>query len=265
MRLARKILPTAAVAVLLTACAANTARVPAYRAYVAPAAVDMTRLLPPPPADEMEARDLQAVRAAQAARTPAQLAKTESSASVDVSRFGSVLGPRFIADRLPVTSRFLAHANRDIGPYIAATKDCWRRPRPFVVDATIEPPPRALASARTRGPQAGVVSLSPSSPCTTLQSDPRYSFSYPSGHATFGAMIAILLAEMVPEQRQALFAFGWEFGEARVVGGVHYPSDVEAGRILAATLVALMMQNKAFQADLREAKIEIRSALGYAN
>jgi acid phosphatase (class A) len=61
--------------------------------------------------------------------------------------------------------------------------------------------------------------------------------SYPSGHATFGYMSAILLAQMVPEKRDALFARGREFGANRVVDGVHYPSDVEAGRI-DGTLVA---------------------------
>ena len=256
-------MPVAALIVILPACVARTLPVAEHRPYLAPSAVDMTRLLPPPPDDEAGARDLEAVRAAQVARTPGQVANSETSAAVDVSRFGTVLGPDFVAERLPLTTRFLAHANRDMGPYIGVTKDCWRRPRPFVIDAAIEPPPRALASTRTRGQRAEAVSLPPDSPCTTLQSDPGYTFSYPSGHATFGTMTAILLAEMIPERRQQLFALGWEYGEARVIGGVHYPSDVESGRILATTLVALMMQDARFQADLRAARREIRAVLGY--
>ena len=37
-----------------------------------------------------------------------------------------------------------------------------------------------------------------------------YSFSYPSGHTTFGALSAILLAQMVPEKHVELFERGWE-------------------------------------------------------
>jgi acid phosphatase (class A) len=91
------------------------------------------------------------------------------------------------------------------------------------------------------------------------------SFSYPSGHATFGALTAILLAQMVPEKHDALMARGWDYGRARVVNGVHFPTDVEAGRIAATVMVALMMQNAHFRAELAEAKAELRSVLGLAS
>jgi acid phosphatase (class A) len=69
---------------------------------------------------------------------------------------------------------------------------------------------------------------------------------------------------MVPEQRSALFAFGWTYGDARVVSGVHFPSDVEAGRILGTMLVEMMQQDAEFRADLRAAREELRQVLGYA-
>ena len=46
-------------------------------------------------------------------------------------------------------------------------------------------------------------------------------------------MTAILLAAMVPEKRAEIFARGWEYGENRLVAGVHFPSDIESGRIAA--------------------------------
>ena len=87
-------------------------------------------------------------------------------------------------------------------------------------------------------------------------------FSYPSGHAAFAACTAILLSEMVPEKRGELFARSAIFAESRIIAGVHYPSDVEAGWI-SGTVVAqsLLMQPK-FQADFKVAKAEVRSALG---
>jgi acid phosphatase (class A) len=75
-------------------------------------------------------------------------------------------------------------------------------------------------------------------------------------------MTAILLANMVPEKREALFARGWEYGRNRVVGGVHYPSDVEAGRIEATVLVSAMMQNPAFKTDFAASRAELRQVIG---
>jgi hypothetical protein len=40
--------------------------------------------------------------------------------------------------------------------------------------------------------------------------------TYPSGHGTFGAEVAILLSMMVPEKRSELFARGWQYGEQRI-------------------------------------------------
>ena len=78
-----------------------------------------------------------------------------------------------------------------------------------------------------------------------------------------GTISAILLAEMVPERRDALFARGWAYGEARVISGVHFPSDVEAGRILGTTLVGLMETDARFRADLEASRNELRDVLGY--
>ena len=46
------------------------------------------------------------------------------------------------------------------------------------------------------------------------------------------------------------------------MAGVHFPSDIEAGRISATAMVAVMMQNAAFKSDFATAKAELRTALG---
>lgn len=252
--------------VLTTACAGRGVQGNSGDPYAVPAVLDVTRLLSPPPADEaMRTRDLAAVRAAQQARTSAQSEHAETSAAVDVFLFADVLGPDFTAERVPATATFFARVYRSTLPYLQVTKDCWSRPRPFVVDPTLAPLERAVASTRLRSAPASVPAAphTPAdSPCTAPVAE-TYSPSYPSGHATVGAMMAILLAQMVPERRDALFAHGWKYGEARVVSGVHFPSDVEAGRILGTILVGVMQQDRRFRADLRAARAELRSVLDY--
>jgi acid phosphatase (class A) len=255
------------VALMLAACADQGLQGVDGGRYVVPSALDVTRLLSPPPADEaMRTRDLAAVRAAHRARTSAQAEQAETSAAVDVFLFAEVLGPDFSANRVPATAAFFARVYRSTLPYLQLTKECWSRPRPFVVDPTLAPLERALATTRLRSAPAPVPAgphTPADSPCAAPAAETSYSPSYPSGHATVGAMMAILLAQMVPERRDVLFAHGWKYGEARVVSGVHFPSDVEAGRILGTMLVGVMQQDRRFRADLRAARAELRSVLDY--
>jgi acid phosphatase (class A) len=249
---------------LLTACAVETERAGDDReTYVIPSTVNITRLLSPPPTDI--ARDLAVLRSAQETRTPEQVALAESYIAVDVFLFRSVLGPRFTREPLPRTAEFFSRMYRSALPYLTLAKECWKRSRPFVVDPTLTPLEKSLASTRARHKPQGQTSapISPDSPCAPPGGEAPYSYSYPSGHAAVGAMMAILLAEMVPERRAELFACGWEYGEARVISGVHYPSDVEAGRILGTLLVGLMQGDARFQAEFRAARAELRDALGY--
>src|SRR5262249_23244172 len=145
---------------------------------------------------------------------------------------------------------------------VAVMKDCWERPRPFVASNDVHPPGTMQMETLTLPGGKNTAPHDAESPCRPLESGPAYSYSYPSGHSTFGAMTAILLANMVPEKRNQIFTRGWEYGRNRVVGGVHYPSDVEAGRIEATVMVSAMMQNPAFKSDFAVVKAELRHVLG---
>lgn len=76
-----------------------------------------------------------------------------------------------------------------------------------------------------------------------------------------GMLHALLLARMVPEQRNAIIEEGREHGRGRLVSGVHYPSDIEAGRILGTVLVALLEQGARYRADFEAARTEMRAVL----
>ncbi len=52
-----------------------------------------------------------------------------------------------------------------------------------------------------------------------------------------------------------------DFAFHRVVAGVHYPSDVEAGEHAGTALAAFLLASPTFQPDYAEARQELRAAL----
>lgn len=80
--------------------------------------------------------------------------------------------------------------------------------------------------------------------------------SYPSGHTCFGWAAALVLAEINPERQNEILRYGYEFGQSRVICGVHFQSDVDAGRVMGAALVARLHADKDFMKKLEKAKKE---------
>jgi acid phosphatase (class A) len=81
--------------------------------------------------------------------------------------------------------------------------------------------------------------------------------SYPSGHSSLGWAWALVLAEIDPENVNAILARGRAFSESRVVCGVHWQSDVSEGRHMGASTVARLHADLTFRADLEAAKAEL--------
>jgi acid phosphatase (class A) len=84
--------------------------------------------------------------------------------------------------------------------------------------------------------------------------------SYPSGHAMLSYSEGLVLAELMPEQAQAILGRARDYAYSRVVCGAHYASDLEASHVLASELVMLMMKNKKFAAALKASKAELKAA-----
>ena len=61
--------------------------------------------------------------------------------------------------------------------------------------------------------------------------------SYPSGHATQAFYAAGKLSEVFPELKAQLYELAEMIGQSRIDRGVHFPSDVEAGKLLAKKLI----------------------------
>jgi acid phosphatase (class A) len=225
------------VSLLIAAGTASQAVQAQTTSYLDAHQIDLSKLLAPPTAAD-SARgqaDLATVLEVQRTHTPEQVARAQADVKKSVFRFADVLGPAFTEANLPKTAALFVAANQDASMVAKSGKQFFSRARPYIASSDVHP---------------------------SVPLDPKDGYdSYPSGHATFGYMTAILLAQMVPEKRDALFARGREYGENRVVDGVHYPSDVEAGQIDGTLVAAALMANPEFEKAFAEAKAEVRAAL----
>jgi acid phosphatase (class A) len=205
--------------------------------YLTPVSLNLYRLLPPPPeaGSAQERAELDELLRLQATRTPAEVRRAQEDATVSIFRFADALGnpPGFNPRALPLTTELFQRIGRDEGLFMNPAKDDFGRPRPFTTEKRLAP----------------VVSLPPSA-------------SYPSGHTTWAIAAAIVLSDMVPEQRRQIFARADEYAHNREVGGVHYPSDVAAGHLAGTALAEELFHSPRFVADEIAAGDELRHALG---
>jgi acid phosphatase (class A) len=88
----------------------------------------------------------------------------------------------------------------------------------------------------------------------------RKSGSYPSAHAATGWVWALILAEIDPDRADAILARGLSFGQSRVICGAHWQSDVVAGQIIGAGVVARLHADPIFRTELAAATAELASA-----
>jgi acid phosphatase (class A) len=206
---------------------------------VSPANLDLHRLLPPFPAvGSQEARgELDELLHLQSERTAIQAARARADVEVSVFRFADALGSptAFTASHLPLTAALFEAVDQDASAVIGPVKDEFARPRPFKLEPRLEP----------SVPRSGTG-------------------SYPSGHAAWSYTAALVLADMVPERREQIFARAREYAHNRNIGGVHYPSDIEAGRLAATAIAAMLFSCAPFQHDEAAAQAELRHALGLA-
>jgi acid phosphatase (class A) len=96
--------------------------------------------------------------------------------------------------------------------------------------------------------------------CTPGDQSILSTYSYPSGHSTFSWTVALILTQLMPERATAIMDRARSYGESRVVCGVHYESDVQAGRMTAAVLFSVLQTNPQFRADLEGARGELAQA-----
>jgi acid phosphatase (class A) len=101
-------------------------------------------------------------------------------------------------------------------------------------------------------------------PSCTPASEPvlAHDGSYPSGHSATGWTWALVLAEIAPERADSILQRGRAFGQSRAICGVHWQSDIEAGRVVGAAVVALLHANAIFTQQMRSAQAELAKSRG---
>lgn len=83
-----------------------------------------------------------------------------------------------------------------------------------------------------------------------------YSPSYPSGHSTITHTIALALQKIEddPLVREQIALSADQISERREIGGLYFPSDTEAGKVLAKQIFNVLLENPRFVELLEKAK-----------
>jgi acid phosphatase (class A) len=171
--------------------------------------------LPAPPAAGTDAyrQDFTTLHAYQDHRTDAQCRTADAESKLNLEdAFGPATGVLTEAEIKSV--KFLSlRVFAEVAIVVLYYKTKFGRARPYNEDSTLNP-------------------------CISVPS--KADKAYPSGHSTTGYALALALSKKFPAKRDAIMKQGLQIGENRLIGGVHHPSDVEAGRVLAAQIVSRM-------------------------
>lgn len=189
------------------------------------------QLLPPPPEEGSKEwkKNIQGVLAAQQ-----HIAKKDSAAIRDeqhlrLSLITNVIGTDFTAEKFPRTYELLQNVFEDSEFITGADKKFWHTRRPYLTDKQVK-----LFVDR-------------------IDSNP----AYPSGHTSASRVAAEVLGMLFPDRLGDLRARAESIAYHRVQAGVHYPVDVEGGRMLAMMIIGALSKSADFQSDLTAAKEEI--------
>ena len=174
---------------------------------------------PPLPGSDTDQADLKVLHEWQAKRTAAECTRARAEARGNFeSLFGNV--SPFHRPLPPEVAAFFKHVHADLDYAVGTVKERYQRPRPV-----------------WRG--FGIT------PCIDIIGG----YAYPSGHAANARLFALILSDLSPDRRAEFMARADEAALNRVIGGVHYPTDIEAGKRLAEAIYTDLHKNLAFQRD----------------
>ena len=198
---------------------------PPQKPYYLTGNEDGWRNFPPKPAlgSPVDETDLLITLSLQASRTDEQKNEAFRDKTFDLKLITVVVDPDF-EHRFPNVLKVLQNADIDSYYINSMIKDQNARLRPFVQHPTLVIP------LFTTG-----------------------DFSYPSGHSSGMELQARILAELFPDKTDALLQRARQIADSRVVAGVHYASDTEAGLTLGDLVFNELKTKGAFEKDLTAA------------
>jgi len=197
--------------------------------YVAPATLP-PQLLPAPPTEGTPdwQNQIEKVVMAQRGLNEDELSAIRSEQTVRLEMITPVVSKAFTREQMPKTFALLDRVMADAGSITDADKKFWNTKRPYLADQQVK-----------------------------LLIDPTNNPSYPSGHVSETRVVAEVLALLFPAQRDALRARAEEIARRRIEAGVHYPVDIEGGRLLAMLVMGALMRSETFHQDLAAAQAEV--------
>ncbi len=195
--------------------------------YYVPSEQYKTIEFAPPPAPDSAAQnaDRAVIMDWQAKRTEADCAKANETAKAGYDSFWGAKSP-FPAPLPPEVKEFFRHVGSDLEDAVTNLKDRYRRPRPYAA----YPGQAVPCIEKSRG------------------------YSYPSGHSTFSRVFASVLTDIMPERRDEFFAKADEIALDRVIGGVHFPSDIAAGKAFGDQFHAELLKSEVYREDIEKVK-----------
>lgn len=151
-------------------------------------------------------------------------------------RFDDAFGRPIRRATTPALVRLLNRAMSDLYAALEPAKDYYDRKRPYQI----------LRLSRVCG------FASPPSRWAKRKASP----SHPSAHSGFGWTTAAILSLVAPHRSSKLVARAADYADSRVVCAAHFPSDIQAGHVLAAAVVTRLRAERDFQRDLACARRE---------
>ena len=133
-----------------------------------------------------------------------------------------ILGPDFTPETHPQTVDFFKRLEDTVNKSKNFLKETYRRARPY---KAFSDQVRELVTV-------------------------EQGYSYPSGHSTRSWLYALVLGTLDPGHRKDFLSYAMQVCQDRVIGGMHYPSDVLESRVLAEEIFQDLLDNKEFMSDL---------------
>ena len=159
----------------------------------------------------------------QKTRTPEQCSQAAIEANTSLKNFfGGTKGP-LSDEEVSKIQKHLKWITLKAGVQILINKMAFSRPRPYTNHPEIKH-------------------------CLELE----FSKAYPSGHSTIARMYARILSVIYPERSSQFLKRADEIALNRVLGGVHHPSDVAAGKILGDALAETYLSDKDFRNEMEQ-------------
>ena len=198
------------------------------------------KLLAPPSCDDCDQTkaELKELTQMQQARTPAEQEHATADITISIPRFLEGANIKFDTAALDRCMNFFDKLAKLTKEASDNAKRSFCRTRPFKLPGNTLQPLQSIDQLKN-------------------------SSSYPSGHTTYGTLMGTVLARMLPEKRDELYARIADYSHSRMIAGVHYRSDIDAGKVLGSAIAAdEFAADEDFKNELPAATACVRGALG---